>query len=347
VGKLAVVAFRRLRLHSNGIYPVASLAVAALAYGTADSLHGSAFLAVYLTGLLLGDTMIPGRQTIAVFHDGVAWVAQVGLFLTLGLLVSPSRLGAVAPEGVALALVVVLIARPLATMVATTGESFSLPERAVLAWAGMRGAVPVVFATLPAAAGVRGSDALFDIVFLVVVVSTLLQGLTFQPLARGVGLTSSAPPLPRPLVEFGGSRRLGGELVEYPVTADDGAVGRRLRDLQFPLGSMVVVIVRDGQAVPATDSTRVNAGDMLHILVRQEVAGRIPELVELCVIPFRGAVRQPSDGLGDQHEGDEDEHDDDDADGPPQPPLLHGCVVARVGRRPRVPRRTQHTAQGA
>jgi cell volume regulation protein A len=279
VARLAVVAFSRLRAPSSGLYPVASVAVAALAYGSADTMHGSAFLAVYITGLILGDAPIPGRQTIAVFHDGIAWVAQIGLFLMLGLLVFPSRLGAVAPEGVALGLVVVLIARPLATLVATARQGFSLCEKAVLSCAGLRGAAPVVFATFPIASALPGSKVIFDVVFFAVVVSTLLQGLTFEPLARKLGLTSVIPPLPRPLVEFGGPRRLGAELVEYPVTAVDGVVGRRVRDLEFPLGITLVVIVRGDQVVPPAGATRLNAGDTLYLLVREEVAGRIQELL--------------------------------------------------------------------
>jgi potassium/hydrogen antiporter len=291
VGQLAVQAFSRLRAPTSGLYPVASVAVAALAYGAADSLRGSGFLAVYLAGLILGNATIPGRQTIAIFHDGVAWVAQIGLFLTLGLLVSPGQLGAVAALGIALGLVVVLIARPLATLAATARQGFSLPEKAVLTFAGLRGAAPVVFATFPVAGAIPGSKVLFNVVFFAVVVSTSLQGLTFEPLARRLGLTSATPPLPRPLVEFGGPRRLGAELVEYPVTAVDGVVGRRVRDLALPLGITLAVIVRGDQAVPPSGGTRLNTGDMLHLLVREEVEGRIPELLDRLGDPaFRGSA---------------------------------------------------------
>jgi cell volume regulation protein A len=300
VARLAVPALLRLRAPSSGIYPVASLAVGALAYGTADALHGSTLLAVYLAALIVGDAPIPGRQTIAVFHDGLAWVAQIGLFLALGLLVFPSHLGAVAPQGVVLGLVVVLIARPLATLVATVGQGFSSREKVVLSCAGLRGAAPVVFATYPVASAIPGGEVLFDIVFFAVIVSTLLQGLTFEPLARKLGLTTNSPLLPRPLVEFGGARRLGTELIEYPVTALDGVVGRRVRDLELPLGIALVVIVRGDQAVPPAGTTRLNAGDTLHLLVREEVAGRIPDLLDRLGAPVttsRTARRQRDDEL--------------------------------------------------
>jgi cell volume regulation protein A len=295
VGRVAAAAFSRLRPPTSGLFPVASLAVAALAFGAADTVHGSGFLAVYLAGLILGDAPIPGRQTVSVFHDGAAWVAQIALFLTLGLLVSPSQLGAVAPEGIALGLLIVLVARPLATMAATVRQGFSVAERVVLSWAGLRGAAPVVFATFPVAAGVPGSKGLFDVVFFAVVVSTLLQGLTFEPLARALGLTTEAPPLPRQFVEFGGSRRLGVDLVEYPVTDMDAVVGRRVRDLRLPSGSSLAVVVRGEEAIPPAGWTRLKAGDRLHLVIREQTAGPTAGLIELLragdVSPFERARR--------------------------------------------------------
>jgi potassium/hydrogen antiporter len=149
VGWLAVQAFRSVRLATAGLYPVASLAVAALAYGGAASLDGSGFLAVYLSGLALGGAAIPAKQTITVFHQGLAWVAQLTMFVVLGLLVFPSQLGGVALEGTALALVLMFVARPAATCLATVLGDYSASERIILGWAGLRGAVPVVLATFP------------------------------------------------------------------------------------------------------------------------------------------------------------------------------------------------------
>ena len=140
VGFAAAWAFRRVNFATGGLYPVASMAAAALAFGAADSLHGSGFLAVYLAGLVLGSATIPARNTITVFHQGFAWVAQIGLFLTLGLLVFPSQLDDVWLEGTVLALVMMFIARPLATVAATMFQHFSASERVALGWAGLRGA---------------------------------------------------------------------------------------------------------------------------------------------------------------------------------------------------------------
>jgi potassium/hydrogen antiporter len=280
VGWLAVQGLKRTRLDSTGLYPVATLATAAVAFGAADTLLGSGFLAVYVAGLMLGSARIPAKRTVTVFHQGLAWVAQIAMFLALGLLVFPSDLGGEVVEGTALALVLVLVARPLATFVSTAFERFSTAERVVLGWAGLRGAVPVVLATFPVIEGVDGSDEFFNIVFFAVVISTLLQGTTFEPLAKRLGVTTTEPALPRPLAETGTIRRLGAEVVEFPVGPNYALVGRRVRELGLPRDALLSVIVRGEEAVLPRGSTRIEAGDRLHLVVRSEVAKRMGEVVE-------------------------------------------------------------------
>ncbi|MEA2397701.1 MAG: potassium/hydrogen antiporter [Thermoleophilaceae bacterium] len=280
VGWLGVQAFRRMNLASAGLYPVASLTVAALAFGAADVLGGSGFLAVYLAGLALRSGPIPAKRTITTFHDGLAWVAQVALFLTLGLLVFPSQLGDVAVKGTVLALVVVLLARPLATVVATAFSGFSIRERVVLGWAGLRGAIPVVLATFAVIAHVPHSLEFFNIVFFAVLVSTLLQGTTFEALAQRLGLTTTDPALPQPLAETGTIRGLGAEVVEFPIRAEDAIVGVCVRDLGLPREALVNVIVRGQEAIPPRGSTVLEAGDRLHLLLRQEAGSEVEVLLE-------------------------------------------------------------------
>ncbi len=281
VGVAAVWTFKRINLATAGLFPVASIAAAALAYGGAAAIHGSGFLSVYLTGLALGSAHIPAKRTVTAFHEGLAWVAQIALFLTLGLLVFPSQLGDVLLKGTLVALVMVLVARPLSTFVATALERYTVRERVVLGWAGLRGAVPVVLATFPVISGIPQSHEFFNIVFFAVVISTLVQGTTFEPLARWLGTTSAEPALPRPLAETGTIRGLGAEVVEYAVGDQDSIAGRRVRDLGLPREALVNVIVRDGEAIPPRGSTRVEPGDRLHILVRQEVASEFDRLIQL------------------------------------------------------------------
>jgi cell volume regulation protein A len=279
VGAGTVWVLRRVRLDTGGLYPVASLAAAALAFGGADTLHGSGFLAVYLTGLALGTAGIPAQRTVTSFHQGLAWVAQVVLFLSLGLLVFPSQLGGIALEGTLLALVVVLVARPVAVLAATPFGGYTIPERAILTVAGLRGAVPVVLATFPVIAGVEGSSELFNVVFFAVLISTVLQGASFEPLAERLGVTTREPALPRPLAEAGTIRALGAEVLEFPIGTSDAIAGARVRDLDLPREAVVNVIVRGKEAIPPRGSTRLLAGDELHLLVRAETAGEVTKLM--------------------------------------------------------------------
>ena len=270
IGWLGVQALQRARLATAGLYPVASLAVAALAYGAADSLHGSGFLAVYLAGLSLGSATLPAERTIVSFHEGLGWVAQVAMFLTLGLLVFPSQLGHVALKGTVLALVMMFLARPAAVAIVTLPFAYAWRERVILGWAGLRGAVPVVLATFPVIAGVTQSLEFFNIAFFAVLLSTLVQGSTFEALAGRLRLTTSEPALPRPLVESGTIRRLGAEVLEYQIAPDDAIAGARVRDLGLPRDAVVNVIVRADKAIPPRGSTRLLAGDALHVLINEE-----------------------------------------------------------------------------
>jgi len=279
IGFGSTVVLRRVRLPSAGLYPVASIATAALAYGVADTLHGSGFLSVYLAGLVLGTATTPARRTIVTFHDGLAWIAQLALFLILGLLVFPEDLGAIALEGTAIALVTAVIARPLATLLVTVGQGFSVGEKIVLGWAGLRGAVPVVFATFAVTEGIDGGLTIFNVTFFVVLFSTVLQGATIEPVARLLGVRSDEAAIPAPLVEPVLLNRLGAEVIQFPVREGDAVVGHAVRELGLPREALLNVMVRGERAIPPRGSTVVEAGDQLHVIVRQEAAVEFRELL--------------------------------------------------------------------
>jgi potassium/hydrogen antiporter len=279
IGYAARSAFRRLDYPTQGLYPVASIAAAALAYGLTEVAQGSGFLAVYLTALTLGTGAVPGNRTIVAFHQGLGWVSQIALFFLLGLLVFPSRLIDVAWEGLLISAVLMFVARPVAALVASLLARFSPRERLMLGWAGLRGAVPIWLATFPVIGGIGGSSEIFNIIFFVVVTSTVVQGATFEPLARRLGLTTDEPALPRPLVETGTIRRLGGDVFAYRVEPDAAIVGRPVRDLRLPRQALVNVIVRDGEAIPPRGSTEIVGDDELHVLVRGEVREEVEELM--------------------------------------------------------------------
>ena len=280
IGWLAREAFRRLELPTPGLYPVASIATAAVAYGATELATGSGFLAVYLTALVLGTGLLPARRTITAFHQGLSWVAQISLFFILGLLVFPSGLGDVALEGFVLAFAMMLVARPVATLAATVFTGFRFREKVMLSWAGLRGAIPIWLATFPVIAGVEGSELLFNVIFFVVVTSTIVQGFTFEPLANRLGLTTNEPALPQPLLETGMIQELGGDVLAYRVHEGDEVVGHLVKELGLPREALVNLIVRDREAVLPRGSTGILAGDELHLLVRRESRRQISEVIE-------------------------------------------------------------------
>jgi potassium/hydrogen antiporter len=294
IGKLSVAALDKARLPTDGIYPVATIAIAALAYGLAEVAHGSGLLAVYLAALALGSARIPARRTIVAFHEGLGWVAQIALFILLGLLVFPSRLDDVALKGLALSAVLILVARPIATFVATTFAPLNVREKAMLGWAGLRGATPIWLATFPVVAGIAGGEQEFAIVFFVVVTSTLVQGASFEPLATRLGLTTDEPALPRRLLESGRIRRMGGDVIAYRLPPGAAAAGHPVRDLELPREALVNVIVRDGHAIPPRGSTELQEGDELHILVRSELREEVEALTDQWTKGPVGKQRPPA-----------------------------------------------------
>jgi cell volume regulation protein A len=291
LGKLAVWIIERIELPSDGIYPVATIAAAALAYGVSEVAQGSGLLAVYLTALALGSARIPAKRSVISFHEGLGWVSQIGLFILLGVLVFPGDLGSVAIKGLALSAVLIFIARPLATFLATAFTSFNFREKVMLGWAGLRGATPIWLATFPVVAGVRSGEEEFAIVFFVVVTSTLVQGASFEPLAKRLRLTTDEPALPRRLFESGRIREMGGDVVAFRLPPGAVAAGHRVRDLELPRQALVNVIVRDGHAIPPRGATELHEGDELHVLVRGELRDQVEKLTERWV---KGPLGKPA-----------------------------------------------------
>lgn len=328
VGRLAVTALGKVRLSSAGLYPVASIAICTLAFGLADVAHGSGFLAVYLAGLAIGGSELPAKRTIVTFHEGMAWVAQLAMFFTLGLLVFPSEFGDVVVEGTVLAIAAVVVARPLSIFAATLFQGFEPREQLVLGWAGLRGAVPVVLATFPVIAGVPESERFFNIAFFAVLVSTVLQGTTFESFARRLGVTTNEQAVPTPLTNVRAMQRLGAEVIEFQVGPGDAANGVRVRDLGLPRDALLNVIVRGEQAIPPRGSTRIVAADRLHVLVRQEVAIEFTELmVRWRYGPIGPAPRPPREWRSQPPVSSTRPYDRGQDDDPSAPAQVNGIAV--------------------
>ena len=185
----------RVRLQVGGLALVVSVAAALLSYGLAGILQGNGFLAAYIAGIIAGSSSFPGKRTISLFQDGAAWLAQVVMFLTLGLLVFPTQLMDVVGPGLAITAVLMLIARPLSVFLCLAPfAAFGWREKLFISWAGLRGAVPVVLATFPIVAGVEGAQVIFNIVFFVVLLSSLIQGPTLGLVARRLGIEGAPRP---------------------------------------------------------------------------------------------------------------------------------------------------------
>jgi cell volume regulation protein A len=276
LGAVASWAFGRIPETIGAFAPVASVAAAALAFGAADSIGGSGFLAVYLVGLAVGSTPSRYRRQLAAFHEGVAFVAQVGLFVLLGLLVFPHRLPHVALPGLALAFLLMLVARPAAVWISTAASAFTNRERLLLGWAGLRGAVPIVLATFVLSSHVHHSDTIFNAVFFVVIVSALVQGTTLEWVATRLGLTASAAPVPEAAAAPGPLSQL--DVVEFTVAGNHAVSGSAVRELGLPRDMLVAAISRDGETIPPRGSTIVEAGDRLFVLT---APARRPDLEDV------------------------------------------------------------------
>jgi cell volume regulation protein A len=271
IGFLGRFALRRFRLPAGGLYPVLTLAIALIAFGIPTLMQGSGFLAVYAAGIVLGGGDVPYRSGLYRVHDAVAWFAQVTMFLMLGLLVFPSRVAAVAAEGLELAVFLVVVARPVAVALCLLPfRSYSTKEIAFIGWVGLRGAVPIVLAMFPLLSGAPASKHLFDLVFFVVVVSSAVQGGTLRWLTRRFDLEAEAPPASAAVLEILASRPLRGKVLHFFVQPATAAAGSRIADLPFPADSAVMLVVREDRLIAPRGGTQLRPGDHVYVVAQPD-----------------------------------------------------------------------------
>jgi cell volume regulation protein A len=290
VGYAGVLLLRHLALGTDTLYPVLALATGGLAYGLAAVLGASGFLATFVAGALVGALVPRRRRGIQGFHAGLASVADIGLFLVLGLLVFPSRLPAVALPALAVVGALMFLARPLAVaLTVLPARAIGKRDSVVLGWTGLRGAVPIVLATFPFAVGHPAAQDIFDVVFFVVLVSILVQGSTVGPLVRWLGLAGDRPGW-APVAEALPLEEVGVDLVEVMVTPDLAVADRRLRDVPLAPGMLAVAVVRDDHALVPRGSTRLLAGDMVLLAIEPQQEG-----AQLATAWARGELPRPPD----------------------------------------------------
>lgn len=269
IGVAGVWVLRHIHLGVEGLYPVLAAAVGGIAYGTAAMIGASGFVAVYIAGLAIGSFVPRRRRSVLGFHEALANAAEVGLFLLLGLLVVPSRLPGVTLSALAVAGLLILIARPVAVALCTVGVRVPWREQMVIGWAGLRGAVPIVLATFPYTAGLPAGQTIFDVVFYVVLVSVLLQGTTLLPLVRWLGLEERRPAW-APVAEALPIDGVDIDLVELVVSEDLPLVDRKLREVGRPAGTQVTAIVRDHEVLIPGGDTWLRVGDVLLMTTQGE-----------------------------------------------------------------------------
>lgn len=270
VGWLGALGLRHVALPASGLYPIAVLAIATTAYAAGAMAHGSGFLAVYLCALVLGNAKLPHAPATRGFAEGLGWVAQIGMFVLLGLLVTPHELAGDVLPALVIGLVLTVVARPLSVFVSLTPFRRPWREQALMSWAGLRGAVPIILATIPMVAGVRGSERLFNIVFILVVVYTLIQGPTLPWLARRLGLGDQAEAADLG-VESAPLERLRGHLLSVAIPEQSRMHGVEVSELRLPTGAAVTLVVRDGQSFVPTPSTLLQRGDELLVVATDPV----------------------------------------------------------------------------
>lgn len=270
-GWLTVQLINRINLQAAGLYPVLAGACGFVAFGLAAVLGGSGFLAVYLAGIVIGNSRIVFQSGTFRFMDGLAWMGQIAMFVVLGLLSTPSDLWIVAPQGLLIAGVLIFVARPLAAVPLLWPFGFTAREQILIAWVGLKGAVPIILATFPLMFGVPEGRLLFDVVFFVVLVSATLQGWTLPLLASKLGLQEGRPPAPAVSLELMALRDVNAEIVDYVVPAGSPLVGCALSNVRLPEGAVLALISRGTSLVPPRGSTELRAEDHLFIIARADV----------------------------------------------------------------------------
>ena len=277
-GKFFTWFINRLNLKIEGLYTVFSIAIVLLIFGLTNVINGNGFMAVYLAGVMMGNKNFIHKRTLRKFHDGLAWLMQILMFLALGLLVFPSKVLPITGMGLLISLFLILIARPISAMICLVKTNFNWREKAMISWVGLRGAVPIILATFPLLAGVKNADLIFNIVFFVVITSSLIQGTSLTVMSKWLRVQKT------PQARF--TRTLpqdieltsDGALTIFEVHAGAGACGQKIMDLDIPQEVLIVLIEREqAYIIPRGDMTILD-GDRLHVLLYPDMYSKVDKI---------------------------------------------------------------------
>lgn len=286
LGRAAVWILNRIRLDSGGLYPLLALSLAFLAFSASALVNASGFLAVYVLAIIVGNADVPYRHSIFRFNEGFAWMMQILMFIVLGLLVFPGEvLSEFLIVGLILSGVLMFIARPLGVatsllpFIRMSNFRYSVREYIFISWSGLKGAVPVILATYPLLAGIEHSQSFFNVVFFIVLTSTLIQGATISPLAKLLNLESKRGKAQKYTIELVSLGKANADIIEYCVNLEDAIVDKEIRDLLLPKGTLINAIIRDDQIITPTGHTKILANDHLFILVAKENISRLKRVL--------------------------------------------------------------------
>ena len=280
LGKAMIFALNRLRLEFEGLYPVLSLAGVLFIYGLTASVGGNGFLAVYVAGILLGNHEFIHKKSLILFHDGLAWLMQISMFLTLGLLVFPRRLPAIAGIGFIISLFLIFVARPISVFASLLFAKLNYRKKAMISWVGLRGAVPIILATFPLVAGIPKADTIFNLVFFIVLTSVLLQGTTITQAAKWLKVASPISKRRQYPLEFVSSRDSKSDLVELTIPDDSLIRGKQIVDLHLPKTALIILLNRNDDFIVPRGGTVLEAGDKLLVLSDKHALPEVRSLIE-------------------------------------------------------------------
>jgi cell volume regulation protein A len=268
VGWLAVRLINALKLDAPGLYPVLAASLGLAAYGIAASAGGSGFLAIYLAGIVMGNSRMILQSGTFRFMDGLAWIGQITMFVVLGLLSTPTELLTVAPSALLVGVILILVSRPVAVVPLLLPFRFSTRELTLISWVGLKGAVPIILGMFPAMFGLPEGRLVFNVVFFVVLLSATLQGWTLPSLARRLHLQEPPEPPAGASLELLALRDLNAEIVDYTVAPGSALAGRAVEDLGMPEDATIALVSRRGTIIPPKGGTRLEPGDRVFVVTR-------------------------------------------------------------------------------
>lgn len=268
IGVIALHSIGRVAIGTSGMYPVATHAIAFFTYGVATVCQGSGFLAVFAAAAVIGNGKLPYKAGLTRVHDAMGWLAQVSMFLMLGLLVTPSRLVDVAGIGLALGLLLAFVARPAVAFFCLLPFRWPFRDMLFISWMGIRGAVPIILATIPIMAGIPEADRVFHIVFFIVVVSALVPGASIIPLTRRLRLEDERSHPPSAVLEMHSLRKLDRDILVYRVDPSVAVCGARISQIAFPGDVTVLLVVRGHELIPARGSTVLQENDFVYLFCK-------------------------------------------------------------------------------